>query len=142
MRYLYALAGFTDPALAARTFELARTEVRTQNAPFVIQLLLANRDNGPATWARVREHWDELVARIPGQHPPPHARRGDVVVPRPAARRRRHARSSRAHPLPIGQRTVDQTLERLGDQRRRSRRRCATRPCPVLSAGLQRLETR
>ena len=62
MRYLYALAGFADPALAARTFELARTEVRIQNAPFVIQLLLANRDNGPATWARVVEHWDELVA--------------------------------------------------------------------------------
>ena len=41
------------------------TEVRTQNAPFVLQLLLANRVTGPATWQRVTEEWDTLVARFP-----------------------------------------------------------------------------
>ena len=78
IRYLYALAAFPDPALAARAFELARTEVRTQNAPFVVQLLLAHREHGPATWARVRDDWDELVDALPRQHPPADARRGAV----------------------------------------------------------------
>ena len=64
MRYLYALTGFADPPLPPG-FELALTEVRSQDSPFVIQLLLDNRDNGPATWARVVDHWDELVSRIP-----------------------------------------------------------------------------
>ena len=36
LRYLYALAGFPDPDLAARTFDLALSEVRTQNAPYLV----------------------------------------------------------------------------------------------------------
>ena len=92
MRYLYALAGFADPQLAARTFELALTEVRSQDSPFVIQLLLNNRDNGPAVWERVRRALGRAGGAHPRQHPPPHARWGDVVVPRsllwPATSRR------------------------------------------------------
>ena len=112
IRYLYALAGFTDPALAARTFEFARTEVRSQDAPFVIQLLLAGRDNGVSTWQRVQDHWDELVARIPANIVPRMVggvsslcRDGDLAAEVTAF--------VQAHPLPIAQRTVDQTLERL-----------------------------
>ena len=62
------------PALAARTFELARTEVRTQDAPFVIQLLLANRDNGPADWAAGPGPLGRAAGPLPRQHPAPHAR--------------------------------------------------------------------
>ncbi len=54
-RYLYALASFDDEALAARTFDLAMSEVRSQNAPFLIQALLVNRVTGPATWQRVAD---------------------------------------------------------------------------------------
>ena len=64
-RYLYALASFDDLALAARTFDLAMTEVRTQNAPFVLQSLVANRVTGPTAWQRITEEWDALVARFP-----------------------------------------------------------------------------
>ncbi len=139
MRYLYALAGFTDPALAARTYELARTEVRTQNAPFVIQLLLANRDAGPPTWVRVKEHWDELIARIPANILP--RMLGGVTSlcrdPRLADDVRAFVQ---AHPLAIGQRTVDQTLERLAINLSFSTALRDTAG-PVLSAGLLRLET-
>ncbi|HXW36178.1 MAG TPA: M1 family metallopeptidase, partial [Acidimicrobiales bacterium] len=65
MRYLYSLAGFPEESLAARTFDLAMNEVRTQNAPFLIQLLLSHRDTGAATWNRVRDNWDAVVSRTP-----------------------------------------------------------------------------
>jgi puromycin-sensitive aminopeptidase len=112
MRYLYALAGFNDPGLAARTFEFALTEVRSQNAPFVIGMLLANRDNGAATWGRVRDHWDELVARIPANIVP-RMLGGVTSLCRDPNLAQEVTAFVRAHPLPIGQRTVDQTLERL-----------------------------
>ncbi len=64
-RYLDALASFGDAALAARTFELAMTEVRSQDAPFLIRLLLVNRENGPATWERIVGAWDEFPKRFP-----------------------------------------------------------------------------
>jgi len=112
-RYLYSLTAFPDPALAGRVFELARTEVRTQNAPFVVQQLLASRDHGPATWGRVRDAWDELVSKFPANILPrmldgvrllcrDHALADDVRA------------FVRTHPVPSGQRTVDQTIERLG----------------------------
>ncbi|MDA8343088.1 MAG: M1 family metallopeptidase [Actinomycetota bacterium] len=111
-RYLYGLAAFDQADLARRAFELAVTEVRTQNAPFVVQLLLANRANGPATWARVVSAWDDLVERFPANILPrmlegvrglvdPDGLAGEVTD------------FVRTHPLPAGGRTVDQILERL-----------------------------
>jgi puromycin-sensitive aminopeptidase len=138
MRYLYALAGFTDPALAARAFELARTEVRTQNAPFLIHQLLASRDNGPATWPRVREHWDELGARIPANILP-RMLGGVTSLCRDPALADEVRAFVRAHPLPIGQRTVDQTLERLGINVSFAAGLRATAE-PVLRGGIERLE--
>jgi puromycin-sensitive aminopeptidase len=112
-RYLSSLVAFRDPALAARLFELARTEIRTQNAPFVVQQLLGHRDHGPATWTRVRDTWDDLVARFPAS-----------IVPRMLDGVRLLCRDGAVaddvrsfiatHPVPAGQRTVDQIVERLG----------------------------
>ena len=64
-RYLDALASFGAPDLAARTFDLAMTEVRSQDAPFLIRLLLANRETGPATWERIVAAWDEFPEKFP-----------------------------------------------------------------------------
>jgi hypothetical protein len=124
--------------LAARAFELALTEVRTQNAPFVIQLLLASRDNGPATWQRVREHWDDLVTRIPSNIVP-RMLGGVTSLCRDPHLADEVTRFVRDHPLPVGGRTVDQTLERLGINVSfaASLRETAV---PVLSAGRRRLE--
>jgi len=112
MRYLYALAGFPDESLAARAFELAGTEVRTQNAPFLVHLLLANRTVGPATWARVRDSWDALRARIPANILPRMLDGVKLLCRHPSLAEEIRVFVN-AHPLPTGQRTVDQTLERL-----------------------------
>lgn len=61
IRYLNALADFSDPALVARLHALALDgEIRSQNAPFVLGRSLANRDAGPQTWRFITEHWDRL----------------------------------------------------------------------------------
>ncbi len=111
-RYLYALASFTDPDLAARTFDLALSEVRTQNAPFVLQSLVANRVTGPAAWQRVTEEWDSLVAKFPSNILP---RMLDGVrgLCAPPSWPTQVTAFVETHPLPAGGKTVEQILERL-----------------------------
>jgi len=65
MRYLFGLAAFEQPRLVERTFELARTEIRSQNAPLVIGRLVDDRQTGAQAWGLLTGHWDELVARYP-----------------------------------------------------------------------------
>jgi len=131
MRYLYALADIADPDVAADVFALALGEVRSQNAPFLIQALLASRSHGPATWHRLVERWDEIVRRTPTNILPrmldgakwlcrDHTLAGDV-------------RSFLAtHPVRGGQRTVDQIVERLGVNER-----LAAALAPAAGASLQ-----
>jgi puromycin-sensitive aminopeptidase len=112
IRYLIALAGFKDAALAERTFELARTRVRVQNAPSLINMLLANRFVGAATWTRVVDHWDELLAKFPG-----------TLVTRMLESVRLICRDEALatgikdylldHPVPTGDKSIEQTCERL-----------------------------
>jgi puromycin-sensitive aminopeptidase len=112
LRYLTALAAFPDVELARRTFELARTEVRSQNAPYLVATLLGNRVGGPAVWQRVKEEWDALLDRFPVNS---HSRMldgarslcGDPAVAEDVAR------FLEEHPLRSGQRSVTQTVERL-----------------------------
>ncbi|MHB1518949.1 MAG: M1 family metallopeptidase [Acidimicrobiales bacterium] len=111
-RYLYALASFDDRALARRAFDLAVSEVRTQNAPFLVQQLLAHRTTGPAAWERVASSWDDLVARFPSNTVP---RMLDGVRGLCAPKELAEAviEFVGAHPLPSAGRTVDQIVERL-----------------------------
>ena len=66
LRYLIALAGFNDLELAERTFNFALTEVRTQNAPLLLNVLLGNRVAGPSTWRRVTENGTRSSRNSPG----------------------------------------------------------------------------
>jgi puromycin-sensitive aminopeptidase len=111
-RYLYALASFRQTELAARAFDLAMTEVRTQNAPFVLQLLVANRVTGPTAWHRITEEWDALVAKFPSNILPRmlDGIRGLCTPPELADDVTTFVGS---HPLAAGGRTVEQILERL-----------------------------
>ncbi len=111
-RYLYALASFNQVDLAMRTFDLAMTEVRTQNAPFVLQLLVANRVTGPTAWQRITEEWDTLVAKFPSNILPRmlDGVRGLCTPPELADRVTSFIEE---HPLAAGGRTVEQILERL-----------------------------
>ncbi len=112
IRYLYALAAFDDADLAARTFALALDEVRTQNAPFLIQSLLVNRATGPATWERVAGAWETLVARFPANIVP-RMLDGVRTLCAPPALAEEVTRFVEAHPLLGAGRTVEQILERL-----------------------------
>jgi len=111
-RYLYALASFEDRPSAERTFALSVTEVRTQDAPFVIQRLLANRVAGPDAWADVRDAWDVLGERLPA-HLVPRMLDGVRLLCSSPALADEVTAFIRSRPPTAGPRTVDQTLERL-----------------------------
>jgi puromycin-sensitive aminopeptidase len=65
-RYLYALAGFRDSALLARTLDRTLDgEVRTQDAPFVARSLLLSVYAREQAWRFVRQHWETMAARYP-----------------------------------------------------------------------------
>ena len=66
IRMLYALAEFDDPDLMRRTCELAFSgEVKTQNAPFLLNRCIANRFHGELAWLIVRQHWQEANEKFP-----------------------------------------------------------------------------
>jgi puromycin-sensitive aminopeptidase len=111
VRYLYALAGFEDEALVARTLDLVFSDVRAQNAPFVLSLLLANRAGGAAVWEVVKNRWEELRRRLP-ENLHERALGGTLALSTPelAADVRRFLESN---PLAGRERTVAQILEKL-----------------------------
>ena len=65
IRYLYALAEFPSLPLVQRTLDLAVTEVRTQNAPMLINVAIGNRITADEAWKFVTTRWDELLDRFP-----------------------------------------------------------------------------
>ena len=111
LRHLYALAGFEEPTLVQRTLERTLDDVRPQNGPFLVTALLAGRAAGPATWAFVEEHWDDLLARFP-EALLDRMLEGVLAhnTPEAAARVRGFLE---AHPVPGRGRQVEQLLERL-----------------------------
>jgi puromycin-sensitive aminopeptidase len=64
-RELYALARFHHPDLMDRLCELCLTEVRTQNAPYVLRGAIANRTEGERAWSFVRRNWEAINERYP-----------------------------------------------------------------------------
>ena len=113
MRSLNALCAFPDTDLAERTFEMAMTEVRSQNGWIVIAALLANRVAGQVIWRRVTESWDFILERFPKNA---HARIAEAI---PALCGDADFAESvvqflAAHPLASGPRRVAQSVERLG----------------------------
>jgi puromycin-sensitive aminopeptidase len=67
-RYLYALGAFRSPDLLART--LAKTitgEFRTQDAPFMVRLILMNVAGRELAWEFVKKNWDTMDRLYPKQ---------------------------------------------------------------------------
>lgn len=61
IRFLYSLADFGEPALVERLHELVIDgQIRSQNAPFVLNRSLANRESGQQTWDFIAAEWSRL----------------------------------------------------------------------------------
>ncbi len=112
MRSLGALASFPDVELCLRTFELALTEVRTQNGFGVIAALLANRVGNQAVWTRITETWNTILERFPKNAPPRILDSLPALCP-DADFARGAIAFLEEHPLASGPRRVAQSAERL-----------------------------
>ena len=64
-RYLFAPAGSSDATVIMATLERAFDDVRTQDAPYLISVLMRSRVAGEAVWQRVSERLDEALEKFP-----------------------------------------------------------------------------
>ena len=111
LRYLYALAEFPSAELIDRTCEFAMSsEVKTQNAPFLLARCLAHREHGARVWSFIRRHWDAANDAFPGNSI---IRMVDPVrlLNTPEFEADAHAFFAE-HPIPQSSKTLDQVLER------------------------------
>jgi puromycin-sensitive aminopeptidase len=111
LRYLNALVDTEDPELFDHVLDLAATEVRTQNAPYLLRRALAHATLGPRAWAFVASRWDELTERFPSNSLP-RMLEGVRSVTDPATAEAVESFLSTAE-LPSGERQVAQHLERM-----------------------------
>jgi puromycin-sensitive aminopeptidase len=111
-RYLFGLGGLADVHGSLEVFDLARTEVRTQDAPYLVSRLLANRVGGPAVFERLTETWDECLARFPQDA---HSRMLTGISRLVGSRELATSVLDfvTTHPVRSGQRTVLQEAERM-----------------------------
>jgi puromycin-sensitive aminopeptidase len=110
-RFLFALAEFPTAEQMARTLEFAMSsEVRSQDAPFLLRNCIGNRWQGESAWRYVRAHWQEANDRFPGN-----------TIVRMIDRVRLLTRPEVAadvqaffaeHAIPQATKTLDQVLER------------------------------
>ncbi len=112
VRILRALGGFEDAALRTQSLNLILSDdVRSQDAPILLGRLASDRISGPDGWAYMRDHWDEIVARIPATSV---ARLTSTLVRRTEGDLPADIRAFfSAHPVPQGGKMVSQSIERL-----------------------------
>jgi puromycin-sensitive aminopeptidase len=113
MRSLGALAGFPDVDLCLRTFDLAMTEVRTQDGFAVIGALMANSVGNQAVWTRLTETWDAVLERFP-KNAAPRIVEGITALCGDAEFAERAIAFLHDNPLSSSPRRVAQAIERLG----------------------------
>jgi puromycin-sensitive aminopeptidase len=113
IRMLYALAEFDSEDLMRRTCDLAFTdEVKSQDAPFLLNRCIANKYHGPTAWNIVRTRWQEAEARFPSNTI---IRMASTVSTLNTPELLVDVRSFFAeHPLPQSAKTLEQVLERHG----------------------------
>jgi len=111
LRQLYALAEFDDEALILRTCEFALSGgVKTQNAPFLLRIAMANRRHGHVAWQFLQDHWDQTNTSFPSNTI---VRMVDSVQQLTTPELVHDvAAFFAAHPIPQAAKTLDQILER------------------------------
>lgn len=111
-RYRSLLAAFPGAAEMDRTLALTLDgTVRTQDAPYLLAECLVNREQGERAWDFLAANWDRMLRGYP-----------DNAIVRMAGGVRALSRPETArqviaffatHPVPKGQRTLEQHLEKL-----------------------------
>jgi puromycin-sensitive aminopeptidase len=111
LRHLYALSEFRQADLIQRTCELAMSsKVKSQNAPFVIRMCIANRHQGALAWEFLTDHWADAVADFPSNTI---VRMVDSVKMLTQPEQVDQVQEFfRAHPIPQAALTLRQILER------------------------------
>jgi puromycin-sensitive aminopeptidase len=111
-RYLYALGGFRQKELLEQTLERCLNgEVRTQNAPYLIRVVMANTVGREPAWSFTKKNWDEINSKFPNNSIP---RMLEGITALVDPRLEKDVVSFfQAHPVKSGAKTVDQHMERL-----------------------------
>jgi aminopeptidase N len=110
--YQQMLTTFNDPALVQKTMDYSLTTARSQDSPFLLAALMRNPRTAPAAWDFVRTHWSE-IDKMGGSF-------GAGVVVEAAgdfcsAKMENEMKEFfAAHPVPSAERTLKQSLERVG----------------------------
>jgi puromycin-sensitive aminopeptidase len=111
-RYLYALTAFRQPALVEQT--LARTvngEIRTQDAPFVVRVMLMLVHAREPAWEFVKAQWDTMDRLYP-KHGLRRMAEGVLGLATPELEADVH-RFFQARSIDLGGKTLEQYLEQL-----------------------------
>jgi puromycin-sensitive aminopeptidase len=109
-RYLFALAGFRKPELLKQTLEMTlSTEVRTQNAPYLLHALLYNPVSRDEAWSFMKAKWSEMEAKYP-DNAIPRMCEGVVTLVKYESE---VTEFFKTHKVREGGKTIDQHLERL-----------------------------
>jgi puromycin-sensitive aminopeptidase len=112
IRYLFALAGFADPNLLKKTLEKALTdEIRTQNAPYLVQSVMANVYGREDAWKFFQENWDKMIKLYP-ENSIPRMCEGVTALTTPELQKQVKEFFTK-HEVKQGGKTIDQHLERL-----------------------------
>jgi puromycin-sensitive aminopeptidase len=111
LRYLNALVDTDDPALFGRAIELALTEVRTQNAPYLLRRAISHPTLGALAWDRVSGAWERVTERFPSNSLPRMLEGIRSITDRELAGRVEAFLAH--HPTPSGERLVAQHVERM-----------------------------
>jgi aminopeptidase N len=110
-RFLYGLAGFSDPALVRRSMDLILSpDVRSQDAKIFVGALLRAPDGRDLAWDLLRQRWDELQKKDETGNAYIVAALSTFCDPAAAQEVRTFFAT---HKVPDAERTLAQTLERV-----------------------------
>lgn len=115
VRLLRALGMFPSESLVTRTLHLMTgPTVRTQDAPYSINMMIGSRFAGAHAWAYVRDNWAQLTKLFPDNSIPRMiATASNLSAPELAAEVRAFFAPSAGHDIPQAKKQLAQMLERL-----------------------------
>ncbi|HVB51063.1 MAG TPA: M1 family metallopeptidase [Acidimicrobiales bacterium] len=108
-RYLFASADSGDARVPPTAFERAFSEVRTQDAPYLIGALIRNRDAGVEVWRLAAARQSEAIERFAPISYPNYL--GGIVSFVDAALAEEVRAFHEANPMPVSQQQVQQLLD-------------------------------